>query len=134
MQVPQGFASQLKNAGAQRVQFFKQSAHRMAKFRIRNNARNQAEALSFRRIDLPAGEDKIGGGAHSDEVWQSHHRNGRKTSQLDFGLAELRGFRSKYEIAKSCKLHAAAEAVSVDGGDFHAIGFREAAKNGVECP
>src|ERR1700693_1570935 len=105
----------------------------MAKFRIRNNARNQSETLSFRRTDLPAGEDEITGGAHANEVRQSHHCNGRKTAQLDFWLAELRGFGGNYEIAKSCKLHASAQAESMDGGNFHAIRFRKPVKHGVEC-
>src|ERR1700682_1606057 len=104
----------------------------MAKFRIRNNARNQAESQCFRRTDLPARKDEISGSAHADEVRQSHHGNGRKTTQLDLRLAELRGFCGNYKIAKSGKLHAATEAESVDGGDFHAIGLRKPAENGVK--
>src|SRR5712691_1579191 len=132
MEIPQGLARQLKDAGTQRAQFSKQFGYSMAKFRIRNHARNQAKALCFCRTDLPASEDEISGSAHSDEVRQSHHGHGRKTTQLDLRLAELRGFGGNYKITKSGKLHAAAEAESVDSGDFHALGLRKPSKHGVK--
>src|SRR6266849_9968608 len=63
---------------------------------------------------------------------QGDHCNRRKAAELDLRLAKLRGFRGKYEIAKSREFHAAAEAVTMNGGDFQAVCGGEPVKDSVK--
>src|ERR1700687_2212539 len=79
-----------------------------------------------------ARQHEIRGRAHSNKGWQRNHRDGRKTAELDLRLAELRGFRSEDKIAKRDKFHAAAETVSMDGGDFQAVRGGESAKDSMK--
>src|SRR5258708_34539278 len=99
---------------------------------IHDDARYEAEAACFRRVDLLASEDEMRGGAHSNQMRQCNHRDRGKASELDFRLAKLRGFRSKNAITKGCEFHAAAKTVTVDSGDCQAVGCGEPAEYSVK--
>jgi hypothetical protein len=96
---------------------------------VGDNACHKSQAVSLGRANLVAGQDQMRSSSHPDKVWQGDQRHRRKTTELDFGLAELGGFSGKNEIAKCGQLHAAAKAVSMDSSDLHAIRFGQTAKN-----
>src|SRR5215470_15982702 len=132
MQLRQSFARKAKHFGAKRAKFFEQAIYGRRKRMIGNDASDKSETMRLRSADLPARENEIRGGMQSDQARQRYQSDGRKAAELDFRLAELRGFCGENKVAKSRQLHAAAEAVAMHGGDGYAVRGRESAEYRVK--
>jgi len=128
MEFPQSAPRKLNHRGAQSAKLLEQSLRCRKKLAIGNNARDHSKPLRLGGANLPAGKNQVGRRAKTNQLRQSNQGDRRKAAQLNLRLAELRRLRRYDEIAKRGKFHAAAKAVAVNHGDFHAIRVRKTAE------
>src|SRR5579872_7360573 len=107
MGTPERAASQPQNRGTEALQVFEQFRRGFVQAVVRNDTSHKTEQLRFGSAELAAGKNQIGGSAHADEFGQSEHGDGRKTTELDFGLAELGRAGRDEEVAEGGEFHAA---------------------------